>query len=98
MTLMRRLQAAGVPAGAAYTTSQVLADVHLSERKWPVVVDHPVLGTLWMEGVPFKSETLHLDPAKRAPLFGEHTDEVLREWLGMEVEAIDAARKAGALT
>lgn len=97
VALMRNLQEAGVPAGAAYTTSQVLADVHLSERNWPVTIDHPVLKTLRMEGVPFKAPGIELVPSRRAPLWGEHTGEVLREWLGMTAEEVAQAQEAGAL-
>ena len=91
---MRRLQGAGVPAGAAYSTVEVLADVHVAERGFFKTVTHPVLGTLRMEGVPFKAQTLTVDAARRAPLFGEHTREVLQAWLGLadaELARLDAA-------
>jgi crotonobetainyl-CoA:carnitine CoA-transferase CaiB-like acyl-CoA transferase len=97
VALMRRLQEAGVPAGAAYTTPQVMADVHFTERGFFRTVNHPVLGAVRMEGVPFQAERLRWDAARPAPLFGEHTDAVLREWLGMTAEEIAAAREAGAL-
>src|SRR5262249_49767011 len=89
IALMRRLQKAGVPAGASYRTAQVLADVHLHERRFFPTINHPALGAMWMEGVPFRAERLRWDEAKPAPLFGQHTDEVLTEWLGLTPEATD---------
>ncbi len=95
---MRRLQGAGIPAGVAYSTVQVLADVHFTERKFFKTVVHPVMGALRMEGVPFKAETLKLDESRRAPLLGEHTSDVLRAWLGIGEDELARLESAGALT
>jgi crotonobetainyl-CoA:carnitine CoA-transferase CaiB-like acyl-CoA transferase len=94
---MRRLQSAGVPAGAAYTTAQVLADVHFAERGFFRTVTHPALGTLRMEGVPFRAQNLTCAESIPAPLFGQHTSEVLQEWLGMSADEVKQVRDAGAL-
>jgi crotonobetainyl-CoA:carnitine CoA-transferase CaiB-like acyl-CoA transferase len=95
--LMRRLQAAGIPAGAAYTTVQVMADVHLNERGYFQAVTHPVLGTLRMEGEPYRAENLRRAEPRPAPLFGQHTREVLRDWLALDDAAVDRLQEAGAL-
>jgi crotonobetainyl-CoA:carnitine CoA-transferase CaiB-like acyl-CoA transferase len=97
VALMRRLQAAGVPAGAAMTTSEVLADVHVAERGFYRTVIHPVIGPARMEGVPWRAERMKLADPVRAPLLGEHTDVVLGDWLGMGEGELEEARAAGAL-
>ena len=33
----------------------------------------------------------------RSPLLGEHTDEVLRDVLGLDAQEVDAARREGAI-
>lgn len=95
--LMRRLQAAGVPAGAAMSTGEVLADVHVAERGFYRAVVHPVIGPTRMEGVPWHAARMQLADPTAAPLFGEHTGEVLGEWLGMSEQEIEQAQAAGAL-
>ncbi|MDP6605287.1 MAG: CoA transferase [Dehalococcoidia bacterium] len=97
VALMRQLQVAGVPAGAAMTTPEVLADVHVAERGFYRTVLHPVIGPSRMEGVPWQAERMRLAGPVRAPLFGEHTDDVLAGWLGMGDGEIERARAAGAL-
>src|SRR5206468_295357 len=37
------------------------------------------------------------DVTRLAPLFGQHTDEVLHDWLGLSAEQVEAVRAAGAL-
>lgn len=93
--LMRLLQSAGVPAAVLYSTIQVLADVHFAERGYFETVTHPVLGTLRMEGVPYKSRNMQLVAAQRAPLFGEHTSDVLAQWLDFDETRIAALMEAG---
>jgi formyl-CoA transferase len=44
-----------------------------------VDVDHPTLGRLRGLGSPVKMSATPLDPGRRAPCLGEHTDEVLRK-------------------
>ncbi len=97
VALMRRLQGAGIPAGAVYSTVQVLADVHFNERGFFQTITHPVMGAVRMEGVPFRAESMQLDGPRRAPLFGEHTSEVLREWLGFDEAAVSSVEASGAL-
>lgn len=96
--LMRNLQRAGVPAGAAYSAIQVQADVHLNARGYFDTVTHPVLGTLRMEGVPYHAQNLQHAPPTAAPLLGQHTDAVLSHWLGLDEAAIQALHHGAALT
>jgi len=35
--------------------------------------------------------------SRRAPLLGEHTDEVLGDWLGLDADQITALREQGAV-
>ncbi len=78
---MRALGAAGVPAGAVRTTTEVLADPDLRERGIFVTVDDPVRGPVTIPGWPAR---MSRSPARvtAPPRPGEHTGEVLREWLG----------------
>ena len=81
MTAMRVLGAAGVPAGAVRTTTEVMRDEDLRRRGIFVTVEHPVHGEITVPGWPVK---MSHSPARVTPppQPGEHTGEVLAEWLG----------------
>jgi formyl-CoA transferase len=79
---MRMLAEHGVPCGAVLATDEVLADLHLKERGMVVTLEHPTRGTVTIPGCPVKMECSSV-PIKRAPLLGEHNQEVYRELLGL---------------
>ena len=95
--VMRRLQAEGVPTGAALTTVQVLADVHFNERGYFDTVYHPIMGPTRMEGIPYKTQSMRHESARPAPLFGADTRAVLAEWLNMDDESFARLEAAGAI-
>jgi hypothetical protein len=70
-------QTRGIACGAVYAPDETLADEHYRFRGYPVEVEHPELGrSFTYPGLPFTGETIP-DVIMRAPLVGEHTDEVL---------------------
>jgi formyl-CoA transferase len=87
-----RLGAAGVPCGRINAVSQALEDPHTEARRMVESVAHPTIGTLRLLGIPFK---LHDTPAtvrRPPPTLGQHTEEILREELGMTEERINELR------
>jgi formyl-CoA transferase len=67
-----------IPCGPILSMKEIAEDVSLRETGTIVEVDHPTRGKHLTVGNPIKmsdSPTL----VTRAPLLGEHTDEVLRE-------------------
>ena len=92
---MERSQAVGYMCGAINTVEDVFNDPHLMARNYFVEIDHPYTGPLRYPGAQFKmSETPHR--VGRAPLLGEHTDEVLGE-LGYKNEDVARLRAQGAI-
>jgi formyl-CoA transferase len=84
-------EANGLPCGPINNYEQVFADPQLRFREMVVETDHPTLGHLRTLGSPVKmSETPPL-AGRRAPLLGEHTDEVLAE-AGFTTDEIAAIR------
>ncbi|SDD90925.1 Crotonobetainyl-CoA:carnitine CoA-transferase CaiB [Sphingomonas sp. YR710] len=72
-------QQRGIACGAVYAPDEALADPHFRFREYPVEVDHPELGRSYTyPGLPFTGDFIPTT-IKRAPLVGEHTQEVLGE-------------------
>jgi formyl-CoA transferase len=90
MTAMAALGAAGVPAGALRSTTEVLGDADLRERGIFVTVDDPGRGQVTIPGYPVKmSRSTARVTAPPQP--GQHTAEVLRDWLGADAAAVESS-------
>jgi crotonobetainyl-CoA:carnitine CoA-transferase CaiB-like acyl-CoA transferase len=92
-----RLRAADIPAGAVNDIPSALEGPQVTVRQMVQTVSHAETGDIRVIGpVPKLSDTpaaVQLPP----PLLGEHTDGVLRDWLGYDETHIADLRRAGAL-
>jgi formyl-CoA transferase len=79
-----------VPAGAVRDTLELMNDPNFVERGIIQSIQHPT-GPFKMAGWPvrFDGRTAAVKPA---PLLGQHSSEVLRDWLGMSEEQVTALR------
>ena len=93
---LARFEAAGIPSGPINDYAQVFADPQVAARDMVVEVDHPVLGRLRGLGSPVKMSATPLNPRRRAPRLGEHTDEVLLA-AGIGDEELRQMRATGAV-
>ena len=89
------LQAAGIPAAVAVRSSELAIDDHLWSREFYRILDREEVGAH-----PYPGPVVRLlrTPAvieRAAPLYGEHTDEVLRTRLGLGDDEIAALHEAG---
>lgn len=82
-----RLDAESVPWGPVNTIDRVFADPQIRARKMQIQVDHPTIGKLPMLGNPVKVAGVPEEYAP-PPLRGQHTEEILRAWLGYPAEKI----------
>ncbi len=90
-----RLQAAGVPAAVAARAAELAADEQLWAREFFRLLERPEVGVHPFPGPVLR---LHATPAvieRPAPSYGQHTEEILRDRLGLDDEEIDALRVAG---
>jgi crotonobetainyl-CoA:carnitine CoA-transferase CaiB-like acyl-CoA transferase len=85
---MRVLGGAGVPAGAIFDTMELTDEADFERRGIMQTMEHPTIGSFKMPGWPvrFGGRTPEVKPA---PLLGQHTNEVLREWLDLNADQID---------
>ena len=93
--LTERLQAVGVPAHPSLSPLELLADPHLEARGLFERFDHPEVGRRTHTGLGWRSASSPPGMPRRAPLLGEHTEEVLGGLLGRSPAEIDALRAAG---
>jgi crotonobetainyl-CoA:carnitine CoA-transferase CaiB-like acyl-CoA transferase len=89
-------EASDIPCGPINDYGQVFDDPQIRSREMVVGVDHPTLGHLRALGSPIKLSATPAEVTRRAPMLGEHTDEVLRE-AGLRDVEIANLRAAGAV-
>ena len=89
---LQQLDEAGIPCGPINTYAEVFGDPQVSARAMAVRVDHPTLGSLQTLGTPIKMSETPLNPARRGPLLGEHTEQVLREFGLPEAQLLQLLR------
>ena len=87
----------GIPMGAINTIDQIVEHPQVKAREMLVECEHPVAGKFRMVGAPVKLSDTPGSVREPAPLLGQHTDEVLRECLGLDDGEIARLRAAGAL-
>ena len=86
--LTKQLQALGVPAGAVLNGPELLADPQLAARGAYLAQDRPGLGVKHYPNQPYQFKRIPYPPTTRAPLLGEHLEEVLTQEVGLDSEEI----------
>jgi formyl-CoA transferase len=84
-----------VPCGPVLNTSELAEDEHVTLRQMYVELDHPQRGKWYNVGMPIKLSDSKVD-ITRAPLLGEHTEEILRDVLSFSDAQVAALRAKGA--
>jgi len=93
---LRRLEDAGVPAGPVLDIAQMHADPQALSREMIVETVHPTAGEVKAIGLPIKFSETPGGVRQPAPLFGQHTRDVLRE-AGYADAEIDELAHQGAI-
>ena len=95
--LMRRLQAAGIPAGVVNDTRDLFEDEQLRHREHFTWLDHPEMGPYATD---YTESNLSATPGRLdrpAPLLGQDTEHALREIVGLSADEYRELEEAGAL-
>ena len=93
---LARLEAAGVPAGPVLDVAQMHADPQVRARDMVVEAPHSRLGPVATIGLPVKFSETPGRVSRGAPVYGEHTRQVLAEH-GFAAAAVDDMIAAGAV-
>ena len=87
----------GVPAGPINDLAEVLTNQHARERGIVRTLDNAAGDAVPIVSNPVAFSQTPVSYEKAPPLLGEHTDEVLQEWLGYSAELISELRKDSAI-
>ena len=93
---LERLEAAGVPAGPVLSVGEMHRDPQARAREMVVSVPHSRLGPVETLGLPIKFSETPGGIRRAAPLYGEHSREVLAEF-GYGTTDIEALIASGAV-
>jgi CoA:oxalate CoA-transferase len=94
--ILARLEAAGVPCAPVKEVSEVIADPQVLARGMLLDMQYPGTGSMKLAGPPFKASGMETPQPARAPLLGEHTEEILAE-LSYSKAAIDSLEHKGVI-
>ncbi|MBW2085684.1 MAG: CoA transferase [Deltaproteobacteria bacterium] len=83
-----------VPAAYVNDVADLLEDKQYQARDYWVKLDHPEAGKQPYAGPPFKMSETPIE-YKRAPLLGEHNEEVYMGRLGLSRQGLNELRENG---
>jgi len=92
---MKLVGDAGIPAGAVLDTDELNKDVTFEQRGIMQTMIHPctaVQDAGWPVRVDGKATRI-----TSSPMLGEHTDQVLSDWLGLTAQAVAEMKREGVI-
>jgi glutaryl-CoA transferase len=90
---LKLLNSAEVPCAPVQTVDQVFKAPQVLHREMLVRVEHPTAGTVRMAGIPVKFSLTPASVRLPPPLLGQHNEEVLESWLGMNDKEISELKR-----
>jgi glutaryl-CoA transferase len=91
------LLAAGVPCGLINNAIDALAAPQTEAMNMVIDIPHPAIGSYRSLGIPFDLSGTPATVRRPAPTLGEHTDEVLAEYLGLGQDELRKLREAAVI-
>ena len=92
---MKTLADAGIPCGRVRTVAEALEDPQVAARGLLLDLDHPRTGRGRYVGSPLAISGADRGSRRPPPLLGQHTAEVLGEWLGLTPAEVGELRRGG---
>jgi crotonobetainyl-CoA:carnitine CoA-transferase CaiB-like acyl-CoA transferase len=84
-----------VPAAPVRNLEEVTLDPHMHQRGMLKKIQHPIMGDVVLPTSPIKFHNSPEPNVVLEPSIGEHTDEVLKDWLGIRIDKIALLKTAG---
>ena len=95
-TWLAKCDQAGVPAGPINNFAQAMQEPHYQARGMVQEVEHPIIGKMKTIGFASKLSGTPAQIRRPAPVYAQHTDEVL-EQLGIDASQRESLRRGGAI-
>jgi formyl-CoA transferase len=89
---VQTLLAAGVPASMVNDVDDIFDCPHVAAREMLVKLDDPVWGTVQVPANPIKMSGAPEFPLGHPPRLGQHTEEILTDWLGLDAAEVASLR------
>lgn len=93
----QQMQAAHVACAVIRDLTEIVSDPHMRGRGALFDQDHPVLGSIPMVRSPLRFHGAPLPPDRPSPDLGQHSRQVLAEWLNLSQTEIDLLYTEGAI-
>ncbi len=95
---IKTFEDAGIPSGPINTIDKVMQNRQIKSRNMIVEVDDPKAGKIKIAGNPIKMETIdEKDSRTPPPEIGEHTNQILKEYLNYSDDQIVKLKEDGVL-
>ena len=91
------MEAAGVPCGPINTLDRVFADPHVQARGARIEMPHPLAKEVPLVANPIRLSESPVQYRHAPPTLGQHTEEVLSDWLEATAEEIGTLRAKRAI-
>jgi formyl-CoA transferase/CoA:oxalate CoA-transferase len=92
------LLANDIPVGAINNIAQVVEHPQVKARQSLRNVEHPSVGRVRVVGSPVRLSRTPAKPPTASPVLGQHTEEVLRDVLGLSAKEINSLAAAGVIS
>lgn len=93
--MFKMCQEKRIPLGPSYNAKEIMESEQLSLRDYFVEIDHPDIGPATYPGGPYKFSETPWKIRRRAPLLGEHNQEIFTGRLGISKEELERLAKDG---
>ena len=91
------LEKANVPCGPINNFQEVFENEQVKARDIQMNVPHPTAGSMKLVASPMRLSKTPVEVRMAPPTLGQHTDEILRERLGLNAQDINSLRENGSI-
>jgi crotonobetainyl-CoA:carnitine CoA-transferase CaiB-like acyl-CoA transferase len=91
------LEKANVPCGPINNFQEVFENEQVRARNIQINVPHPTAGNMKLVASPMRLSKTPVELRMAPPVLGQHTEEILREKLGLNAQEIELLKKNGAI-